>query len=132
MTTEQANQLSTLYNQLIKYEGDKVLLWTNSSPTSSFAPQTITISGGFSSYRYLILECYGNIDSNFHSDTNTNTEYILRSTSDTETFSVSAAGNLSRAATISKTNGTVVFGPASTGTGSTNHSVCIPAKIYGI
>src|SRR5574344_2579721 len=110
LTDTQSTQLTAIYNEVVQHVGDMVLLWTNSSPTSSFAAQTITISGGFSSYKYLVIECYLSPDVSYQSDTNPNTEYNLRPTSNSGVFSVSSGGCRYRSATISKTNGTIVFG----------------------
>ena len=131
MTDTQANQLSSLYNQLVLHEGDKVLLWTNSSPNNSFAAQTITLST-ISSYRYLIIECYQGCDSSNQSDININTEYNLRSTSSTETFYISGGAYYYRRTDINKTNSTLTFSVGYNNDNGVDTTLCVPYKIFGI
>src|SRR5574344_109475 len=54
LTDTQATQLSGLYNKLVNDAG-KTTLWTNPSPTSSFAAQTITVSD-MTKYTYIIIK----------------------------------------------------------------------------
>src|SRR5574344_187355 len=129
LTDTQATQLATLYNQYVLYEGAMVLLWTNSSPTSAFAAQTITISGGFSSYRYLVIECYYSTGAVYISDNLDLTGYSLRETSFGNPF-YALSGSTYRSCTINKSAGTVVFQQGISG--GTNNAYCIPGKIFGL
>src|SRR5574344_343731 len=54
LTDTQATQLSGLYNKLVNDAG-KTTLWTNPSPTSAFAAQTITVSD-MTKYTYIIIK----------------------------------------------------------------------------
>src|SRR5574344_652091 len=53
LTDTQATQLSGLYNKLVNDAG-KTTLWTNPSPMSNFAAQTITVSD-MTKYTYIII-----------------------------------------------------------------------------
>ena len=131
MTTEQANQLTAIYNEVVQHVGDMVLLWTNSSPTDAFGAQTITIPGGFSSYKYIVIVCYFSITANIQTEINENTNFNLRETSTTDRFYIAATDNY-RSCVMSKSSGTVVFGVGYQGNIGLNNSFCIPGKIYGI
>src|SRR5574344_389699 len=130
MTASNASP-STMANNIASISNTLTLLWTNSSPTSSFGAQTITISGGFSSYKYIVIECYYSTNTQHISDTATGTGYNLRETSYNSIFYVSAA-SVYRACTINKSAGTIAFQVGVEGGGGANNADCIPGKIYGL
>ena len=141
MTTEQANQLTAIYNSAVLHSGDKVLLWTNSNPTSSFAPQTISVD--LSSYRYAIICISAATGSNIAFGTCGKTLYPVGFDSGTTgTGSISAypavSSTLTTARRILRVMSTgVTFGSGATpdttaGNFNENNSYGIPMYIYGI
>lgn len=135
MTTTQANQLTAIYNSTVLHSGDKVLLWTNSNPNTTFAPQTITISGGFSSYRYIMAEFIPTIALAYN-DTDYNVVHMYRSIESQSFGSYTTSDNQNvyrRVVTINKTNGTIQISEAyHINYGNTDNTYNIPKYIYGI
>lgn len=105
------------------------LLWTNASPTSAFAGQTVSID--LSDYKLVYINCslantttdgsttalikmndYGNL---FHGFVGTGSGYYVAC----------------RRAYVTATGVTFTVGRACT-TNTTNNSICIPYQIYGI
>lgn len=111
----------------------ETVLWTNDSPTSQFASQTITLSDNVSNYDY--LEVY------FRCSTSDDTEYrdiipkaTLDKSSSSNTYAIGNAYSNSTRARGSYVNGTSMYFTAAyplTST-STNNSYVIPTKVVGI
>lgn len=113
-------------------------LWTNSSPTSSFASQNITVPRGTSTYKaFCIYWNYKHTNSTYKSSSKT---YNLTSGAQA---SGCVNGGVSNAFTfrnctissISSSSTTLNFGNGfaiESGTLGSNNSFCIPTKITGI
>lgn len=111
----------------------ETVLWTNGSPTSQFAAQTITLSDDYSNYDY--IEVY------FRLSTSDDTEYrdiipkvTLDKSNSSNTFAIGNAYSNSTRARGSYVNGASMYFTAAyplTSTSTTN-SYVIPTKIVGI
>ena len=111
----------------------ETVLWTNNSPTSQFAAQTITLSDDYSNYDY--IEVY------FRLSTSDDTEYrdiipkaTLDKSNSSNTFAIGNAYSNSTRARGSYVSGASMYFTAAyplTST-STNNSYVIPTKIVGI
>lgn len=105
------------------------LLWTNASPASVFADQTLTISG-LSDYSFIMIQMRG--------QNNRNAYYIQWFTVDDTSYQLmqgtadhSGSGNVllyTRRFTISTANDQIIF----SGGAANSNAMLIPVKIFGI
>lgn len=101
------------------------LLWTNSAPTTAFAPQTISLN--LSDYNYLIFEM-----KYYASESASQTSKTIVDKGVTRFTFGSYNASYSSKRQTSSNNNSVVFGSGVNNTGSTDNNACIPLKIYGL
>lgn len=116
-------------------KADRTLLWTNPSPTSSFAEQTVSLN--LSSYKavYIVYKLFANQQYNVTGQiVYLNDQTITISASGSAGFFSGALTLMARVASMASTG--VHFSAGSLGSVSTNWAVdnrpIIPWKIYGI
>ncbi len=106
------------------------LIWTNSSPTSSFAAQTININ--LSNYNYIVIVLVTSDGSSIYDWTPHSTILLpVLSSWDGYSAKASATGtSLTRGLKVE--TGKIIFTDAKYTDGETNNAGVIPYKIYGI
>lgn len=107
----------------VNVQSAPVLLWTNASPTSAFADQTVTVGSGYDGY---LLELKT-------STTVAKYTTILLGTSGTgnELYGIIVNAAKSHSRYITPTSSGVIFSGGLEGTTS-NNKVCIPTRIWGV
>lgn len=107
--------------------GGSISLWTNDSPGSSFAAQTVTLRVAASGFDFLLFEYY-------YSNTGQQLQSQLVSANYTGTIGlriVQAGSNRTGGRNCTVSGTTVTFEAASYN-GGTNNNYCIPYRIIGI
>lgn len=112
--------------------GTKDLLWTNASPASDFAAQTVTLSRDTSNYDAFIVEAvFATTAGNKHSS-------IILNDGEKQSFTAprfSSGGQTIAWRDVTISGNTAVFdtaGYVSTSTSGTGVNFCVPLKIYGV
>jgi hypothetical protein len=107
---------------------EMTLLWENAKPTSTFAAQTVEID--FTGYEMCMIEY------NYNSENNT---LLMSQTAKIEVgysiWLISVSGNASEGVPQSRKSAFVDSGisfDAGKRTGSTNNTVCVPVRVYGM
>ena len=125
MTTEQANQLTAIYNSTVRHYGTAVLLWTNPNPTSGFATRTISVD--LSNYNYAIIYAITNTGAAAVSDITKEPNHNCIFPVGKSATLYDPTGSYYRSIVIS-TSG-VLFG---NNNGTYETSFCLPQYIYGL
>lgn len=100
-----------------------VLLWTNASPTSSFAAQTVSVAGGYDGY--LVELKYDNSANNYHTTTFTAVG------SGQKFYAIAMSSYTWYGRHITPNNGNLVFG--NTYSNYSNSNLCAtPTRIWGV
>lgn len=122
----------------------ETILWTNPSPTSSFAAQDVTLSQPITDFTYIKIVCRFSTSNSTEmaalfspSDFGVQGTYPNKNPSVTMTVSSGAGGTVTRycAKASSDDNSTIHFFSGSTtttGSGSTKNGNTIPVAIYGL
>lgn len=103
------------------------VLWTNSSPTSAFAAQTITVEN-MSEYQYIMVQIRHSTVTSINTSNIFFNEYGI----DNGIYSSFIEDYICGRAAIIRTSTTIQFDTAYKGNNQTDSSLCIPLKIIGI
>lgn len=101
------------------------LLWTNPSPTASFAAQTVSLD--LSDYR-----CFVVYIRHYTNDNSISSAFLVKSDIETMLTAHGQTGNWACRYITSITNNGVIFGNGKASNGSVNDQAGIPYQIYGI
>lgn len=119
-------------------------MWSNPSPTSSFAAQDVTLSQPITDFTYIKIVCRLSTSNSTQmaalfspSDFGTVSAYPTKQPAITMTAASGSGGTVTRysAKANSNDNSTIHFYPGSTtttGSGSTKNGSTIPVAIYGL
>lgn len=115
-------------------------MWTNSSPTSAFAEQTVTLSDDMNNYKYLRFECRLNTsNSSTASFIMSVTDFLSTAGTATDSFILVLQGraasnkyDMHRDVWYNSANSVYIIGAYQLYGQAHDDSACIPINIYGV
>lgn len=100
-----------------------VLLWTNASPTSAFAAQTVTVASGYSAY---LIELW-------HMTTGANYSVFFVAVGAKKSYHATTSGLTGSCnREITPNASSIVFGKGYNSSGNAVNNVAIPTRIWGV